>query len=787
MRAINRKRIRDLLNMKGQVAAIGVVIAAGVMILIVFITTVDALTRTKERFYQDHNFADVFADLVRAPDHVEARLREIPGVNQVHTRVFAPVRLEVPGYEDPVRGHIISIPDGRQPDVNRLYLREGRLPAPERAEEVAVSEAFAGAHGLRPGDGLRVIIRGRYETLIITGLVLSPEFVYQIAPTDLIPDYKRYGILWMNRRALSRAYGMEGAFNNVILTLQRGASEESVIDFLDLVLAPYGGIGAHGRDDQLSHRFLSEELTQVRAMATVLPAIFLAVAAFLLHVLMGRIVRTQREQVAVLKAFGYSNGDIALHYGGLTGLIVMVGSILGILLGAWAADGLGRLYLEYFLFPDLDFRLQPWVLVLAFAVAGGAAMVGAFSAVRSAVALPPAEAMRPAPPERFSEGWVEHSPLVRWLGQPTRIIIRNISRHPLKTTLSVLGISLAGALLLVGMFQFQAVDHMLDLQYRLIQRMDIHLTFTDPTPERAVHELRHEPGVHYAEGYRSVPVRLVHGTREYQTAILGLEQQSRVRGLIDKEYRPITLPPEGLLMTGYLAEYLGVSEGQSIQVEVLEGHRRTFMVPLAGTVDEPLGVSAYMERRALNRLMREGPALSGVWLLVDRERERELFGRLWDRPRIVGIGMIADAEKVFRDHITDTVLAFMTILLLMAGSIAFAVVYNNARIALAERTRELATLRVLGFTQAEVGWILVGEIMILSLLAIPVGWAVGTFFAYLLNLAMTMDMYRIPFIITRWTYAFSAAGVLGASVISILLMTRRIRRLDMVTALKAVE
>lgn len=786
MRAIHRKLLRDLLRMKGQVAAIGVVVAAGVMSLIVSLTTLDALTLTKDRFYQEYHYADVFADLTRAPNYLEGRLREIRGVDQLETRVFAPARLEVPYFEDPVRGHIISIPDGRQPAVNRLYIREGRLPAPDRAEEVAVSEAFADAHGLRAGDRLRVIIRGSLEDVTITGLVLSPEFVYQVAPTDLMPDYKRYAVLWMNRRALSRAFAMEGGFNNVALTLQRGTRPEAVIEELDRMLAPYGGIGAHDRDDQFSHRFLSEELQQVRAMTAVMPTIFLAVSAFLLHVLMGRIVRTQREQVAVLKAFGYDNRHLAVHYGSLTALIVLLGSGVGILLGAWAADWMARLYLEYFHFPELSFRLQPSVMLLALAVAGGAAFFGAFASVRSAVKLPPAEAMRPAPPERYSEGWVEHSPLIRSLGQSTRIIIRSMSRHPLKTTLSVLGISLSGALLVIGAFQFHAVDHMIDVQYRLVQKMDVHLTFTDPTPERALHELPHQPGVLYAEGYRSVPVRLIHGVREYQTSILGLDRDARLRGLIDRDYRPVPLLPEGLMMTRYLADYLGVSVGESVRVEIMEGHRRTLMLPLAGVVDEPLGVSAYMERRALNRIMREGPALTGAWLLTDRTRDRELFDRLRDMPRIAGIGLLGDAERSFREHV-ETMLGFFMIMFLLAISIAFAVVYNNARITLSERTRELATLRVLGFTQAEVSWILVGEIMILALLAIPLGWGIGTLFAYILNQALTVDIYRVPFVVSRWTYAFAAAGVFGASAITTLLMTRRLRRLDMVAALKAVE
>jgi putative ABC transport system permease protein len=787
VRTLNRKLLRDLATLKGQVAAIALVIASGVMTLVIAVTTLDALSLTQKRFYEDFHFADVFADLKRAPESVAGRLHEIPGVNQVETRVKASVRLEVPGFDDPVRGLLLSIPEGREPLLNQLYLREGRLPEPGRAEEVVISDAFAEAHGLRAGDHIEAIIRGRLTTLRVSGTVLSPEHVYQISPMDLLPDYERYGILWMNRRVLASAYGMEGAFNNVTVSLQAGASEAEVIDHLDRILARYGGIGAHGREDQHSHRFLDEELKQLRAQAVILPTIFLLVSAFLLNVVMSRIIRNQRAQVAVLKAFGYGNLDIALHYGMLTGWIVLLGIALGIGFGAWAASGLAGIYTEYFRFPEMGFRLQGWVVLLAFAVAAGAAMLGTLRAVWGAVRLPPAEGMRPEPPARFRRGWLERSVLRNWLDQPARIILRNLGRHPLKSSLSVLGIALSLGLLVMGAYQLNAVDHMLDTQYRKVMRMDLHLTFSDPTPARVHSELRHQPGVLAVETYRSVPVRLLAGHREYRTAILGMNEQPYLRQLLDGRQLPQRLPPEGLLLTDYLAQDLGLRVGDEVRVEIQEGHRQTVTVPLAGLVDEPLGVGAYMQRSALNRLMREGPAVTGAWLMIDAAQERALFASLWDLPGVASIGMISEAERNIREYMGDTILTFALVFVLLATSIAFAVVYNNARIAFAERSRELATLQVLGYSRGEVSWILVGEILLLTLVALPFGWLIGTGFAWALNQAFNMDMFRVPLVITPGAYGFATAVVVAASLAAAVLVVRRLHRLDKVSVLKAVE
>ena len=787
MRIIHRKLLRDLISLKGQVTAIAVVLAAGVMTLIIAVTTLDAISLTQDRFYGDYRFADVFVELKRAPEGLAERLREIPGVDHVETRVSAPVRVEVPGYPDPIRGKLLSIPDGRQPTLNQLHLREGSLPEPGRDDQMLISEPFSEAHDLRPGDTLTAIIRGRLTTMTVSGVALSPEFVYQIGPADLLPDYERFGVLWMNRRALANAFGMDGAFNNAVISLQEEADAASVIDAVDALLTRYGGTGAHDREDQASHQFLSMELDQLRVMAIFLPTLFLGVAAFLLNVLMGRIVRTQRQQVAVLKAFGYSNGDMAVHYGLLTGLIVLIGLVAGVGLGAWAADALAAVYMEYFRFPAISFRLQPQVVLLAVAVATGAAALGTYRAVRGAVSLPPAEAMRPPAPETFRQGWLERSRLGRLLDQPTRIIVRNLARHRMKSGLSVLGIGLSGALLLVGSYQFGAVDNMLDTQYRLMHTMDINLYFSEPTSAHAVAGLRHKPGVQHVEGFRNVPVRLVNGDRDYRTTILGMDAEPQLRRLIDTGGTRQRLPPEGLVLTDYLADYLGVRPGGAVQVEVMEGHRRTLTVALAATVSEPVGVSAYMERQALNRLMREGPAISGVWLLTDESQHGALYDALWDAPAIASIGLIGEAEAAIRDYIDDTVLIMMGVLLLLGGSITFAVAYNNARIAFAERSRELATLRVLGYTRGEVSWILLGEIAALTLLAIPLGWLLGTGFALALSEAMSTELFRVPFVITTQTYAFAAAGVLVATALSVLLILRRLRRLDMVSALKTVE
>lgn len=786
MSMLTVKLRRNLWTMKGQVLAIALVVASGVAMFVMSLTVVDSLRLTQNSMYQRQQFADLFVDLKRANEPVATRLRELPGIQTLETRVRAPVSVRVRNFTDPVIGQVLSIPDGRQPALNRLFLREGQLPDAYRSDQVLVAEAFAEAHQLHPGDTLEVVINGRFQSLVITGIVLSPEFIYQIRPGDLFPDFARYGILWMNRSALGAAFNMEGAFNSALIRLSPGANPNSVIDAMDDILAPWGGLGAHDRSDLMSHRYISQELEQLDTMARFLPAVFMGVAAFLLNVVAARLIRTQREQIAILKAFGYTNTAVAAHYLGLVLVILALGSIAGILAGLWMASGLATIYQDFFRFPWLEFRLQPAVALTAVLIAGGATIAGTLGAILSAFRLPPAEAMRPAPPAHFRATLAERLG-IRWFSPPTRIILRNLERQPVKAGLSVLGIAFAVAMMMLTGFQRGAIDFMLDVEFQLASQEDLTVTLIDPTPARALNEITALPGVRYAEGFRAVAASLRQGHHQYRTPLQGYTPDSQLTHVLNDQLRPEPIPPFGLLLTDHLAHQLDVGPGDRVEVELLEGTRQTLSLPVSGLVTEFVGVGAYVDRHYLSRLLQEGPVINGAFVAIDPESRQALFRQLENMPMVAAVTLRENSIEAFEDLMDESILVFTLVSMFMAGSIAFAVVYNNARIAFAERGRELASLRVLGFTRAEVAFILLGELLLLTLMAIPPGFALGAGFCWLMSVAMATDLYRVPLVLTTDTYAMSAAVVLAATLLSTLFIARNLLKLDMVAALKAPE
>lgn len=787
MKAINRKLLRETWQLRGQVMAISLILACGVSIFVMSLSTVDSLQRTQKTYYSNQHFAEIFANLKRAPENVKEQIQNIPGVEIVETRVIAGVNIEIENFPEPVTGILVSVPDNGHSLLNQLLLKAGRFIEPYHENEIMISEGFAEAHHFQPGDNLTVIINGKRKKLTIVGIASSPEYIYQIAPGAWIPDYKRYGVFWMGRSPLASAYDMEGAFNDVTLTLSPGMNEKTVIDQLDIILEPYGGLGAYSRENQLSHRYLSEEFKQQRTVATILPVIFLGVAAFLLNVVLSRLIRTQRQEIAVLKAFGYSNLDVGLHYLKQVLVIVVIGFILGMALGVWTGFGMGNLYMEFFRFPYLLYHIPTYVIVTAFLVTATAAIFGTLHAVREATILPPAIAMRPEQPTRFRESFVERMGLKKFLGQPTRMIIRHLERTPVKSLFAILGISFATSILIVGSFSDDAINYEMDLQFSMIQREDLAVSFVEPTSYDAIYELGNLPGVFYVETFRMVPVRLRHEYRTYLTSIQGIRPDGDLGRLVDTKLRQVKVPQYGIVITDFLGKLLHIQTGDTISVEVLEGARPKLEVPVVAQISQFLGIGSYMDIRALNRLMKEGSAVSGAWLKIDQQYQQSIFNKLKQRPRVAGVSITSQVRKNLYETFGQNLLIYTFILTFFAGVLVFGVVYNSARISLSERSREMASLRVLGFTRVEISYLLLGELAIITLLAIPLGFLMGYGLTAYMVVALGTDLYRVPLIINRDTYAFAAAVVLISAAISGFIVRHRINHLDLIGVLKTRE
>jgi len=783
MRALDRKLLRDLVRMKAQVIAIALVVASGVALFVATMTTYRSLRASEAMFYRQQRFAQVWSGLGRAPLGVARDIAALPGVTAVDARLVARAILDVRGLADPASGLLVSIPPQPGHGVNDLYVRRGRHVEPGRADEVMVNEAFAEKNHLQPGDPVTATVAGHRTLLHVVGIALSPEFVMPVEPGAAASDDRRFAILWIARDQLEALLDMTGSFNDVAILLAPGTGERSVIGAVDRILAPFGGAGAYGRASQASHVMLEEHIAQLRGLTLLVPSIFLLVAAFLVNVVLARLIATQREQVGMLKAFGYSNARVAIHYLELTLLIVVLGVAIGIPLGAWLGRLMAVFYATFFRFPVLVLQLEPAVVAGGAAVAVIAAVAGALGTLRRVVAMPPIVAMTPEVPA-FRRTLLDRAGITPLLSSASRMIVRNLTKRPLRSGLASAGMALAVAVVVVGGSSADGLHRMRDVQFEAVQREDLSVALAHPRALGTARELLALPGVRRVEPYRVVSARLFgRGGRE-DIALYGLPDGGVLRNVVDNEFRHAR-PGGGVIVSAWTARRLKLVPGDLLSIEIRENQRRVVTARLEATVENPLGEAGYMELGALGRLLGEPETYSNASLMIDPARAPALYAELKRAPQAMAIGIRRSTLASFR-AMSDASLDFVrTIVLVFSVIIAFGVVYNTARIALAERGRELATLRVLGFTRGEASAIMLGEIAILAAPAIPLGLTLGYLLTGVVATSMTGSRMHIPLVVSPPTYAFAVVVFAVSALASALVVRRRIDQLDLVEVLKA--
>ena len=787
MNPLDRKLLRDLGGLKGQIAAVALVMACGLAMMILSRSLIFSLSQARDLYYAAHRMGNVFADLRRAPKALAQRIAELPGVAGMEVRIKGTLLLDLPDVLEPADGLVLSLPDERDPALLSLFLRRGRLPASGTRGEVAISEAFAEARGLQPGDTLQATLRGKQQRLIITGIALSPEFIFEARPGETLPDAKRFGVFWMRERELAAAMDLEGAFNNVVLSAGPGTEPESIEAALDLLLGPYGGLGAFGLREHPSANRLNDELGILSILAVAFPLAFLSVAAFMSSSVLTRLVRLQREQIAQLKAFGFTPREIGMHYAKFALVMVVLGTALGAAGGLHLGSQFVALYHKFFKFPNLPFQPAWGAVAVAFCANTLAAFAGVLGAVRQAIRLAPAQAMRPEPPASFRPSLPERLGFAKAIPLPVRMALRNIERRPAQALFTTLGLALAAGIPVLPGAMRDGVDHLLSFEWDVAQRQNASVGLREPGSATTAHSLAALPGVLRSETFRSVPVRIRFGHHTRRLLLTGLDPAGTLNRPLDEHGDPVGVPPSGLAISAKLAEILEAVPGDFLQIEVLEGKRPVHSVKLESLITDYAGLNAYMSMEAIHTMLQEGETVSGAHFQVDTLQWERLFQRIKNTPAISALRLKEATRTSFKQTTAESINLLQTLYFSFAVVVAFGVVYNSARIALSERSRDLATLRVLGFTHGEVAAVLIGELALLTLLALPAGLAFGSVLSQLIISKVHTESVRLPLVLTSNNFATAATIVIASATCSFALVTRRIRQLDLLAVLKAAE
>ena len=774
--------------MRGQVLAIALVIGSGVATLVMSLSTVEGLQATTDAYYERYRFADVFAHATRAPKRLGQRIANIAGVQTVQTRITRYATINVKGFTEPIIGQIMSIPEKGQPLLNQLVLRKGRWLSPDKDNEIILSEPFALAHKLALNDQISILMNGHRRSFFVVGMALSPEFIYSIGPGSLLPDDKRFGVMWMSSKVIEAAYDLDESFNNVAIKALFNAPLEPILQQIDSMLKPYGGVSAITRKDQISNWFVMNEIAQQESMATILPSIFILVSVFLTNMVLSRLIATERTEIGLLKAFGYSSLQIGWHYIKMVLVICAIGIVLGSLLGAFFGHLNMQMFADLYRFPILIYQPGIQSFIISGAISSMAAIVGAASAVYQAVKLPPAQAMIPPSPAVYKHAIKFNSRLTKWLDQPTRIALRQIGRWPFRSFLTSTGIAFSAGLIIMNLQWTDSLSHLSRVYFFEAQKQDIMIGLTNPVAMRAIHEFKRLPSVLDAEPMRFISAEFHSSKVSHRGAITAIESGSRLQPIYDNaKHTAIRVDENGLILSTRLAQKLSVTVGDVIWVDILEGRQPSVLLPVVGLFETFIGTPVFMELHALNRVIKASHSFSHVNLLIDDNFQQELFTNLINSPKIGAVMMRQAALNAFNQTIIEHLYVFISMFVGLAAVLAFGVTYNSTRIALSERARELATLRVLGFSKGEVSYVLLGEVVFLVLIGLPMGCGFGWLLVIFMAKAFDTEMYRIPLVIDASTCGFAIVLVIISAAISALIVRRRVNQLNLIKVLKTRE
>jgi putative ABC transport system permease protein len=790
MAVLNKKLLRDVREAWGQAAAVALVVLCGTATYIAIGSAYRNLLLTRDTYYQQYRFADFEISVERAPQSAVFKVETIPGVRQVRGRIVEDVNVDIEGQDETRTGRIVSMPKEEQDVLNDIVLMQGRYFSGLQLNEVILSEKFAEANNVSPGDTISATIDDRKHTMQVVGLALSPEFVYMIRNVqELVPSPERFGVLWVPEDFAETALNMKEASNNIIGTVDDPEDLPRILEDAEDILDAYGVYATVEREDQISNRFLSDEIKGLGVSARITPTVFLGIAALILLVLLSRMVRQERTQIGLLKAYGYSDWQVGAHYVKYALLLGLVGCLGGFVAGQWLANSMIQLYVQFYNFPILRSRVYPEVLARSMGIALFFSVLGAILAARQAARVQPAESMRPAAPTYGTRTLIERiGPLWRRLSFTSKMIVRNMARNPLRSAFNAFGVMVSTGVMLMGYFSGDAMDYIIEFQFSEVQREDVTISFVREFGKGAYYDVKRFEHVRHAEPILQYPFTVRNGWRKKDLVITGLPANARLQQLRDTEGNPISLGGTGLVLSEYLAGELGVAVGDKVEIEPLMGRiDKKEYVKVGQVVQQYLGSSAYMNLDALGRLLDEPFAMNAVLIQVDGDMAHELNKALKDVASVASVAIKQDLLQSLVDTLAASMKIMSAMMIFFAGTIAFAIIYNVTMVSLAERERELASLRVLGFTSKEVGAVLYRENFALAAIGIVMGIPFGMGICLLMVTAYTTDLYRFPFYISTESYLTSILFAVGFVMLANLAVRWRIKGLDMVEVLKSRE
>lgn len=789
---LRRKMRRDLWARKGALVSLSAIIALGIGCYVGMTGTYLDLVAARDRYYGDYRLADFTVSFKGAPAGEVARLEELPNVRLVEGRVVQSLAISLPEIEGRINGQAISLPGTRRPGVNNLLLTSGSWFSADDALEAIVLEDFARARGIAVGGSLHVRLPDGAHDVSVVGIARSPEFVWVLPPSGgVVPDPANYGIVYLPEKFLQQASNLEGSVNQVIGLAYEDdpASLAQTIQLIEERLDPCGVTSSTPLEESTSVALIRDQLNQVRNLSRLFPAVFLFVGAMVLNVLLDRLVAQQRTAIGTLRALGHTRHSVLRHYMGYGITIGVLGGGLGLVVGWFLQQGMLGMYRTEFAFPDVDARVHADILGIGVAIALTCAVLGTLKGARRATRLEPAEAMRPAVPEKGGRVLPERIPVLwRMLSFRTRMVLRTIFRNPFRSSITVMASTLSTVLIVATIGTWDAVNYIKTYQFEYVSHEDRALSLDSPRAAGALEEVESFTGVGMVEGWLLVPCDLSNGPYRKRIAVTGLESERTMLTPLGSNGSPIQVPASGIILTSKLAEVLHVKAGDEVLTRPLVGIREGVRLPVVSVVDSYVGLDAYSHIEQLSRLLGEERVVNRIGLRTRNGAPPPSFERQIEmRLPITGMTERRVSEQKMAAMLDQSMGTAVGAMILFAAIIAFGSVINTGLVSMSERIREVGTLRVLGTTPWRILGIFSKEALFLNIVGIGIGMGAGVGVLHLFVKAFDTESLRFPVIVRADSLAASAALMLAFVTVAQILLYHILRRLDWLEALKVKE
>ncbi|MFT5729346.1 MAG: putative ABC transport system permease protein [Desulforhopalus sp.] len=792
MNTLNQKLCRDIWHSRYLILAVSAIIAVGIGCFVGMLSAAKNLEFARSNYYSSSRLADFWIDLKKAPVEEVRRLSRLSGVSETRERIQFQVVLDLPDAEKPVSALLLSMPDRHAPTINNIIVRKGTYFTNNRSNEVIVSEKFANARKIEPGDTITAVLNNQKKDLIVTGIAISAEFVYMASPGSMIDEPGSYGLLFIKRSFAEDIFGFNGACNSVVGLLAPELREhpKEIVEELSDRLAPYGVFIGLPRSEQFSPMVLDGEMKQLVNLAYIFPMFFLVVAALILNILMTRLAEQQRTVIGTLKAIGYGNTELMLHFMKFAVTTGLIGGGLGCLLGYWLGDLTTRMYVDYFTFPELTSKFYPGLLCSAIFIAVLFSLLGTINGVRRIMQLEPAEAMRPAvPPSGCSIALETIRCFWKGLDAGWQMILRGLFRSKGRTIIAIISAAMGSSIVVLAFGFVDSMDEMVSLQFDRVLRSDYHLSFSRELSLSAMDEIHRLPGVIHAEPVLNVPCTFKVRNHSKRGGIMGIIGNGKLTSPLNGDEEPLALPPAGLLMTSRLMEQLEVKAGDYIGVIPVKGEQKIVKMPVIEGIDSMIGLAVYADFHWLNRIFGQQNVINEVRVLAthDRDGEKQFLKKIKEMPNLETLTDLGEQKNALNKQLNGAMRASAVIMIVFAAVIFLGAILNGTLISLSERKREMATFRTMGYFDKEVGRLFFRENLLTNLIGSVLGLPLGYLMLVASMKGFVSDAYSFPAEVAPLSYVYTMSLAVIFVLLSQIVVMKNIQKQNWVEALSLKE